>query len=266
MNDYSGCMKSQDAAALLRKLVEMVAQDHRSGAMPQERFYPEYALLGFPTESGWAIGIRMEVSENEWSVTEILALPGEATQGLPDLSTPAFRSYLDEAATRAKGRRSAMNSYLESTRANAEFIQSRFETWRSKAAPRRNVEYAALAAKYAEQIREGNTKATATLAEQVGMSPSVMAQRIKEARRRLLLTRGEQGRASGTLTPLGALYTDPDFPGMREVWKSGLGIRAIADKYGVDERSVWVAMEEERTDSGVPVPLDEFIASSGERR
>ncbi len=266
MNDYSDSMKSQDASPLLRKLTEMVAKDPRPGSLPQERFSSEYALLGFPAESGWAIGVRVDFSETGWSVAEIVALPGETTQGLPDLDSPVLRSYLDKAVVRARGRRSAMMSHLESARANAKFIQSRFETWRDKTAPRRNVEYAALAAKYAEEIQAGNTKATATLAKQVGMSPSVMSQRIKEARRRLLLTRGEQGRASGTLTPLGALYTDPGFPGMREVWKSGMGIRAIADKYGLDERSVWAAMEEERPENGVPVPLEDFIASTSERQ
>lgn len=92
---------------------------------------------------------------------------------------------------------------------NAEFIQHRFEAWRDKTSPKTNIEYAALAAKYAEQIRLGNTRATATLAGLVDMSPSVMAQRIKEARRRALLTRGEQGRHPGSSQSLGSSMLIP---------------------------------------------------------
>lgn len=263
--NYSEKMHSLDSSSMLRKLAEMV-RGGGATSLPQERLHAEHALLGFPTDSGWAIGVRVNFTETEWSVGEVVALPAGTTRDLPRLDSPVLHSYLDQAVTRARGRRSAMISNLESTRANAEFIESRFNTWRDKTAPRGNVEYAALAAKYAEQIREGNTKATAALAEQVGMSPSVMAQRVKEARRRLLLTPGEQGRASGALTSLGALYTDPGFPGMREVWKSGMRVKDIADKYGVDERSVWAAMEAERPDNGVPIALDEFIASTSEGR
>lgn len=125
---------------------------------------------------------------------------------------------------------------------NAEYIQQRFDTWRDKTAARTNVEYAALAAKYAEQIRLGNTRATATLAEHLGMSPSVMAQRIKEARRRYLLTGGERGRASGELTSLGVLYADPQFPGMSQLRRAGMTQRGIADKYGINEGQVWAAI------------------------
>ena len=89
--------------------------------------------------------------------------------------------------------------------------------------PRTNVEYAALSVKYAEQVRLGNSRATATIAEMVGMAPAVMAQRIREARRRHLLTSGERGRASGALSTLGALYADPQFPGMRALQRDGLG-------------------------------------------
>lgn len=266
MNRYSEAMKSEDTGPALRKLTESTARLGRPGSLPQERFYEEYALLILSSDKGWAIGIRVDFSETEWNVAEVVAIPSRSAQGLPDLDSPELRAYLGEAAVRAGGRRKAMLSNLKNARTNADFIQSRFETWGDKTALRGNVEYAALAAKYAEQIRDGNAKATATLAEQVGMSPSVMAQRIKEARRRLLLTPGEQGRASGTLTPLGALYTDPNFPGMRELWKSGMTMRAIADRYGVDERSVWAAMEAERPGNGVPVPLDEFFSSMDGRR
>lgn len=264
MNGYCVSMKAQGTGPLLRKMTEAVAQERLVKTYREERFFDGYALLAVQAEPGWAIGVRVNFSETEWSVAEVVALPREATQGAPDLNSAVLWSYLEKAVGRARGRHSAMLKRLESTRSNSDFIESRFATWSDKAAPRGNVEYAALAAKYAEQIRLGNTKATATLAEQVGMSPSVMAQRIKEARRRLLLSQGEQGRASGTLTTLGAIYTDPDFPGMRELWKSGMPLREIADKYGVDENHVWVAMQAERPENGIRISFEDFIANTKE--
>ncbi|MGN7201159.1 hypothetical protein [Arthrobacter sp. SAFR-044] len=270
MNDYSETMKTPDIGPMLRKLTEQ-ARDWEwptIPARPQERFYEEHALLGFLAESGWAIGIRLDFSDEDWSVAEVLALPGETARGLPDLNTPDLRSYLDKAVDRARIRRSAMIENRERALRNSEFVDSRFETWADKSMPKGNVEYAALAAKYAEQVRLGNSKATATLAQQVGVSAPVMAQRVKEARRRLLLSSGDRGRASGSLTPLGALYTDPEFPGMRELFKSRMRIGEIADKYGLDERWVWAGMQAERPDGG-GLPLgefDEFIASVDEGR
>lgn len=143
---------------------------------------------------------------------------------------------------------------------NSAFVQERLEAWRDKTSRKTNVEYAALAAKYAEQIRQGNPRATATLAEFVNMSPAVMAQRIKEARRRALLTPGEQGKASGALTPLAVLYADPTFPGIGRLRQAGMTQREIADKYGIAEKYVWAGSQGENfsDDNGllpaIPLP------------
>jgi hypothetical protein len=86
-----------------------------------------------------------------------------------------------------------------------------------------------------------------------------MAQRIKEARRRALLSPGEQGRASGSLTPLGVLYTDPLFPGVGRLKRAGMTQREIADKYGIDEKFVWAASQGEQfSDDNGPLPAIPF--------
>lgn len=236
---YSWFMKSEDAAPALRRLTENAVRDLGHEFPPQERFDVDAALLVCPSGDGWAIGLRVDFTPESWSIAEVVAIPSGTVRTLPAVNTESLQSYVETAVDRARrGQRAAAERRLKLER-NAEFIQRRFETWLDKKLPKTNVEYAALAAKYAEQVRLGNSRATATLAEQVQMSPSVMAQRIKEARRRALLTRGEQGRASGDLTPLGVLYADPEFPGLRALQASGMSQRDIAAKYGMSEALVW---------------------------
>jgi hypothetical protein len=242
MNDYSETMKSEDASPVLRKFTEQVALDGHPTAPPQERFYEDFILLVQQPKDGWAIGLRVDFTSESWSIAEVVALPAGSVQTLPPVNTEDMRSYVETAAGRAREKQRMVVEQLAKLTTNADFIQQRFETWRDKKAPRTNVEYAALAARYAEQIRLGNSRATATLAKLVGMSPSVMAQRVKEARRRSLLTSGEHGRAAGELTHLGVLYADPQFPGMTKLKRAGMTQRGIADKYGIDERLVWAGL------------------------
>ncbi|MEJ1179561.1 MULTISPECIES: hypothetical protein [unclassified Pseudarthrobacter] len=260
MNRYSVAMKSEDASPTLRKLTEGVAaHGRRFGYPPQERFYEDFALLAYAVTGGWAIGLRIDFTPDSWSIAEVVASPAGEVRTLPDVNSAEVRSYVEAAVGRARGRLRAEDEQLAKLATNSAFIQERFETWRDKTARRTNVEYAALAAKYAEQIRLGNSRATATLAGLVDMSPSVMAQRIKEARRRALLTPGEQGRASGALTPLGVLYTDPLFPGISKHRRAGMTQREIADKYGIDERFVWAASQGESfSDDYGPLPAIPF--------
>lgn len=242
MNDYSEVMKSEDASPALRKLTENFARHLRHGLPPMERIDETFVLLVCPAGDDWAIGLRVDFSSESWSIAEVVALPAGPVRTLPDVNSVGVRSYVEAAVNTARNSRRVAAEQLAILEGNADFLQQRFEAWRDKTSPKTNVEYAALAAKYAEQIRSGNTRATATLAELVDMSPSVMAQRIKETRRRALLTPGEQGRASGALTPLGVLYCDPEFPGIRELRRAGMTQRGIAHKYGISESLVWQGM------------------------
>ncbi|AOT03281.1 hypothetical protein [Arthrobacter sp. U41] len=263
VNDYSEDMKSEDASPILRKLTEEVALEYQHPqAAPRERLYEDFALLIRRPRDGWAVGLRVDFTTESWSIAEVVAFPAGQVQSLPQVDTEDVHSYVEESVNRARGRRRVAEKQLAKLATNTAFIEQRFETWRDKAAPRTNVEYAALAAKYAEQIRLGNSRATATLAELVDMSPSVMAQRIKEARRRALLTPGEQGRASGALTPLGVLYTDPQFPGMRSLRLAGMTQRGIADKYGIEERLVWAALMGEGYSDGEGLILSADVLPS----
>lgn len=262
MNDYSETMKSEDASTFLRRATENVALGGREVPFTAERFFEDFALLSCPLKDGWAVGLRVDFTSDTWSIAELVAIPSESAITFPTMNTEDMQSYVENAVSRARGRKRAAAEQLEKLTANADFIQERFDTWRDKKASRTNVEYAALAAKYAEQIRMGNSRATATLAELVDMSPSVMAQRIKEARRRYLLSTGERGRASGALTPLGVLYADPQFPGMHRLRREGMTVGQIADKYGIAERLVWASMEAERLErhGGPLLSVEDFLS------
>lgn len=258
MNIYSEDMKSEDASADLRRFTQQAAGLGDRPHPPGERFHEDFALLVCSPRDGWAIGLRVDFTSEAWSIAEVVALPVGPVQTLPTVNTEDMLSYIASAVERARGRQRALADQLAKLATNADFIQERFETWADKNAARTNVEYAALAVKYAEQIRLGNSRATATIAEMVGMSPSVMAQRIKEARRRYLLTSGERGRASGALSPLGALYADPQFPGMRNLHHGGMSTREIADKYGISEKMVWSGVEAEGVRPGASL-IDELF-------
>ncbi|WP_458107681.1 hypothetical protein M1D51_19445 [Arthrobacter sp. R3-55] len=256
-------MKSDVASPALRKLTEdlVLLVRHMSAGRnklpkPIDRLYENVALSAFPIDN-WAVGLRIEFTPDDWSLAEVLLLPLGRAAGLPPLGSLELEPYVDAAVRRARDRQRAAEEQVEKLRGNAAYVQGRFDAWRDKASAKTNVEYAALAAKYAEQIRLGNSRATATLAKLVDMSPAVMAQRIKEARRRMLLTAGERGRASGSLTPLGALLTDPDFPGFRQLRMAGMTQSEIAEKYGISEQYVWHGLIEGRG----PDERDIFLGS-----
>lgn len=122
------------------------------------------------------------------------------------------------------------------------YMEGRMRAWHTKGEKRGNREYAALAAAYCEELGRGNSRATAALAARMNVSPALMAQRIKEARRRLLLTPGEQGRASGELTRLGILYLDPNFPGIARLAERGKSVEAIANEYELPTTVIEEAM------------------------
>jgi len=256
-----------DAFAVLRKFTESDALELSPGSPPRERLDPEAVYLTYRSTDGWTIGLRVEFTAESWAIAQVMAIPAAPVRTPPILDIDGLQSYIETAVGRARKLQVVTEEQLEKMKAHAKFIQERFEAWLETALPRTNVEYAALAAKYAEQVRLGNTRATATLAELVHSSPSVMAQRIKEARRRALLTRGEQGRASGVLTPLGALYADPDFPGIPALRRAGMTLREIADKYGMSEGLLWqgvaaaYGLEDEdllpERERAVPLPSEE---------
>ncbi|WP_224094982.1 hypothetical protein [Arthrobacter sp. StoSoilB13] len=245
-------MNSDAAGPALRKLTENFVRLMRHNAGPRdkslgslEKIYEGFVLLVLPVD-GWAVGLGVEFTPNVWRMAEVILLPFRPGSDLPPLADHDLKLYVDAAVRRARDSQQAAADQVKKVKRNAAFVQGRFEAWRDKTATKTNVEYAALAAKYAEQIRTGNSRPTATLAELVDMSPAVMAQRIKETRRRSLLTPGEQGRASGSLTPLGALLTDPDFPGFRQLLMAGMTQSEIANKYGISEQYVWHGLLEEQ--------------------
>lgn len=216
-------------------------RDGRLSAMPLERIYRHGAMV-IRRGDGWAAAIELVRDGDSWSGKQIVVrgLRSEtAVMGWPEQTPEQLFAGAIERVQRREEARGEMRRRMGESR---QFINQRLNSWKDKKATRENPEYAALAVAYCEELRRGNAKATATLAEQLNISPAMMAQRIKEARRRLLLTAGEQGRASGEMTRLGMLYTDPDFPGLRQLRLDGKPIDAIAKEYRLAEGIISAAL------------------------
>jgi hypothetical protein len=76
---------------------------------------------------------------------------------------------------------------------------------------RTDLEYARLAAEYAELIFDGDTMPVVTLAEELHVAESTVRNQLSEARRRGLLTATKPGRAGGRLTAKAQrLLKEPD--------------------------------------------------------
>ncbi len=88
------------------------------------------------------------------------------------------------------------------------YLDDALEAWRRSGPPKSrparlemsDLEYASLAARYAELLAEGFAHPTAILADELGYQPGTVNQRVREARKRGLLTAAPAGRAGGELT------------------------------------------------------------------
>lgn len=102
---------------------------------------------------------------------------------------------LNEAANLAKALsrvRKTIEQHLNAWRASTRGSRSR----------RSDLAYAALAARYAELVANGEHKPTQIIADELGLSPTTVSQRVREARREplSLLTETKHGAAGGNLT------------------------------------------------------------------
>lgn len=192
----------------------------------------------------WVTGVELKFDGHDWRVVQIQLRPLHPAVDAPSID-PDFMSRAVAAVEAQSLAHRARDTSDEGALARSEFIDRNLEGWRDKRRKKSNFEYAALASKYAAEVRGGNVKATTAVAALVGVSSAVAAQWIKEARRRGLLSPGQTGRASGELTALGILYTDPSFPGFEQLIKSGADIATMAGKYGVSAADVQVAVEAE---------------------
>lgn len=219
---------------------------HGPSVLPLSRETDRGILEVVSCGDGWVVGVELHEIGDEWLVHQMLMQPLRvwisSVKGLAehDLSRAVAQAQEHAVDRGAKSREIAREMV-----SRREFIDSKFSAWRTKQSRKTSFEYAALAAKYAEEVQAGNAKATATLADQLGLSPTVVAQRIKDARHRQLLTEGEQGRASGELTRLGLHYTDKNFPGLRALRLQGMPLQEIAEKYGLPEAVIWRALQAE---------------------
>lgn len=235
--------------AAARTRIDLVAEVERAQASTAFtskkssacRVTGDEAIVVLVASQGWYAGVRLQSAGGAWGLVELLLRP----DGRDGHLAPMNQVNLTEIVDRAQRKVSRHVERTDAARLNtgdAPDLDRRLSVWKERGAAKGPADYATLAAAYVEELRKGNSRATAAIAERAGTTPAVMAQRIKEARRRGLLTAGEKGRASGELTALGVLYTDPDFPGFRALRNKGWRLADIAKEYGWSEAAVWNAI------------------------
>lgn len=222
----------------------------------------DFAVVCTATKQGWVLGMELVCPDDEWVVTEIALRPYGANACDPVIDPQLVADAIAGVKARALGLLRLQQAGKEQLQKNGAFIRANLAACRDKGHRKTNYNFAAIAAAYAGEVQAGNRKATQAVAALLETSTAVTAQWVKEARKRRLLTMGEPGRASGSLTPLGALYTSPDFPGFGPGFRSGVDIEVLARSHGVSERDVWTGLDGE----GVAQNIDVWVQNSEELR
>lgn len=245
-NDYREVAKREGVRSRLAAALERAlrAPERRVGELFYEVQF-DSAVVWTATREGWVLGLDVVSVDGEWSVSEISLRPygADATDPVvdPELIAQAITGVKAKASVLLKLHRAGE----EQLQKNGAFIRANLAACRDRTRRKTNFDFASIAAAYAGEVQAGNRKATQAIATLLDTSAAVAAQWVKEARKRRLLTAGAPGRASGALTPLGALYTSPDFPGFGPGYRSGVDIQDLAEMHGVSERDVWTGLDGE---------------------
>ena len=245
-NEYRGVRKKEGARSRLSAAVDRAvrAPELRVG----ELFFEvqlDLAIAWTLTREGWVIGLELACSEAAWSVAEISLRPYRTKVADPVIDPQLVAHAIEGVTARSSDLLKLQRAGEEQLEKHGAFIRANLASCRDRTHRKTNFDFAAIAAAYAGEIQSGNRKATQAVATLLDASTGVAAQWVKEARKRRLLTAGEPGRATGTLTTLGALYTSPDFPGFGPGFRSGIDIREMAQLHGVSERDVWTGLDGE---------------------
>lgn len=154
-------------------------------------------------EGNWLVSFRLRADRSgHQRVVEVVVLAGDeaGTSGLTRaaLTDHTLLGLLDIAVDDAEHHRHAYSDNAEAV------VTALLEQWRGDArrtgARRDRLAYAALAARYAGLVRDGDRKPAATLGRYLGRSPVTISQRIREAREMGLLSRVPAGIAGGRIT------------------------------------------------------------------
>lgn len=245
-NEYRGVRKKEGTRSRLTAAVERAvrAPERRVG----ELFFEvqlDLAIAWTLTREGWVLGLELACREAVWSVAEISLRPYRTNVADPVIDPRLVAHAVEGAAAKSSDLLKLQRAGKEQLEKHGAFIRANLAACRDRSHRKTSFDFAAIAAAYAGEIQAGNRKATQAVATLLDTSTGVAAQWVKEARKRRLLTAGERGRATGTLTPLGALYTSPDFPGFGPGFRSGTDIREMAELHGVSERDVWTGLDGE---------------------
>lgn len=246
-NDYREVSKRPGGRSRLSAVMDRAVRVEERGPVGELFFevHLDLAVAWTATSEGWLLGMELHFSDDEWRITEIAFRPLGDEALDPVLDPQLIADAIAGVSAKALGLLKLQRTGQEQLQKNGDFIRANLAACRDKTHRKTSFDFAAIAAVYAGEVQAGNRKATQAIASLLDTSTAVAAQWVKEARKRRLLTRGEAGRAAGSLTPLGALYTSPDFPGFGPAWRSGADIEELAKLHGVSARDVWTGLDGE---------------------
>lgn len=189
-----------------------------------------------------AAEFRRDSPQSRWQLYQVLIRPDDPGASAEAVDLRALVAVGLDALKLTESQRERVRQVHAKRR---EHLDRLLSSWKDPSTQRGMAEYSALAWAYADEARRGNARATAAVAEKTGSSPAVAAQRIKEARKRGLLTPGQQGRASGEVTALGMLYTRPGFDGFADERREGRSVKWLAKRFRLSEAEVGAALAAE---------------------
>lgn len=267
-NDYRKPSRTPGARSRLSTVLDRALRVRERQTAGELHFevQPDSACVWTVTAEGWALGLELDCINDNWSVTDV-ALRPVGTEAVDPVVEPLL---VADAIAGVRARASTLMQLQrtgeEQLQKNAEFIRANLAACRNRSHRKTNFDFAAIAAAYAGEVQAGNRKATQAVANLLETSNAVAAQWVKEARKRRLLTAGEPGRASGSLSPLGVLYTSPDFPGFGPAWRSGASDKDMAERYGVSVRDVWTGLDGEGQARSIDVYVRNMEELKGGRK
>lgn len=199
------------------------------------------AMWEFP----WIVGVRLSDAGEATLVHDVLIrsiAEGGYGESADDWQGPSLAGILAQAAAILRAQREGEQKRLTHLNEHEQRTAELFNAWKVKARKRGPAEYAALAARYVQEIDKGNTAPVETLANELGLSPVTVAQRIREARSKKLLTDPAVGSTGGRLTPLALAHVRPGFVGVATLRLQGKSFAEITMEYGITEEQAIQAL------------------------
>lgn len=192
----------------------------------------------------WIVGVRLTENGDQGMLVEDVVLKWIGGPGVPSdvWQGPDLVNVLHQATSALSQFRESNDLLRKQLNDHQGHSEELFAAWATKSRKRGLAEYAALAAMYVRELEGGNSAPVAALARRLQLSSVTVAQRIREARKKKLLTAPLVGNTGGQLTALAVAHLTPGFPGVAALRAEGKSVQDISGTYGIPEDQVLQAL------------------------